>query len=150
MEYAGSLLNFAWLAVCLAAFTWFLASAGRRSACSQRLLMCRALALGLALVSLFPCVSATDDSVRLTVLNSKYSSTSTQRTWDAHHTSTEILATLVGMLEELEAAQVATVIALIVSLCLFALALSLQVASLDRFLPSCAGRAPPCFSPVSL
>jgi hypothetical protein len=151
MEYASSLLNIAWLAVCLAAFTWFLVSTGRRHRCSRRVLMCRAMALGLALVSLFPCVSASDDAIRLTLLNSQFSADSPdQLSRPDSNPSTELLATLVGLLEVLESAQVTAVLVLSVSLCLFALALALHPASSERFLPACPGRAPPCWSPVSL
>jgi hypothetical protein len=151
MEYASSLLNIAWLAVCVAAFTWFLVSTGRRHRCSPRVLMCRALALGLALVSLFPCVSASDDAIRLTQLNAQFSGDSPdQLSLPGSHAGTELLATLVGLLEVLESAQVTAALALSVSLCLFALALALHPASSDRFLPACPGRAPPGWSPVSL
>jgi hypothetical protein len=50
----------------------------------------------------------------------------------------------------LESAQVTAVLAITVSLCLFTLALAIHPESLDRFLPSCAGRAPPRYSRVSL
>src|ERR1700722_2003081 len=144
MEYANSLLNLAWLALCVAAFTWFLVSTSRRGVSSRRLVMGRALALALALVSLFPCVSASDDSVRLALLNAQASAdTSGHSSWNAQHSSTEMLAILVGLLEVLESAQVSVILALTIALCVFALALTIHPASLDRFLPSCAGRAPP-------
>src|SRR6266853_2549444 len=151
MGSASSVLNIAWFAVCLAAFTWFLVSTGRRHRCSRRVLMCRALALGLALVSLFPCVSASDDSIRLILLNSQFSGDEPdQLSRPNSHSSTELLATLVGLLEVLESAQVTIVIVLTVSLCLFALAFALRPVSLDRFLPACPGRAPPYCALVSL
>jgi hypothetical protein len=152
MEYANSVLNFAWVAVCIAAFTWFLVSTGRRREGNRRILMCRALALGLALVSLFPCVSASDDSVRMALLDAQFAADSPdQSSWSAHHKSAdEILAILARLLEVLESAQVTVVLALSVSLCLFALALALSPASADRFLPSCPGRAPPCAPSVTL
>ena len=150
MEYAGSVLNIAWLAVCLAAFAWFLVSTGRRHPCSRRVLMCRALALGLALVSLFPCVSASDDSIRLILLNSQFSGDEPDQLSRADsHSSTQPLAALVGLLEVLESAQVTIVLVLSVTLCLFALALTLRPVSLDRFLPACPGRAPPYWSLAS-
>src|SRR5579863_3961932 len=103
MEYANSLLNLAWLALCIAAFTWLLVSTRRRGESSGRLVMGRALALALALVSLFPCVSASDDSVRLALLNAQASAdTSGHSSWGAQHPSTEMLAILVGLLEVLE------------------------------------------------
>ena len=144
MEYAGSVLNIAWLAVCLAAFTWFLVSTGRQRRSSRRTLMGRALALGLALVSLFPCVSASDDSIRLTLLNSQFSGDAPDQLFGPDsHPGTELLATLVGLLEVLESAQVTVVLLLSISLCLFALALALHFIGSDRFLPACPGRAPP-------
>jgi len=108
--------------------------------------MGRALALGLALVSLFPCVSASDDSVRLALMDAQAAADSPgHSSWSTQHPSTEMLAILVGLLEVLESAQVTAVLALIISLCLFTLALAIHPESLDRFLPSCAGRAPPNF-----
>jgi hypothetical protein len=151
MEYANSLLNFAWLALCIAAFTWFLLSTRRRGVSSRRLVMGRALALSLALVSLFPCVSASDDSVRLALLNAQASAdTSGHSSWSARPASTEMLAILVGLLEVLESAQVSAVLALAIALCVFSLALTIHPHSLDRFLPSCAGRAPPASLTASL
>jgi len=144
MGYANSLLNLAWLALCVAAFTWFLVSTSRRGVSSRRLVLGRALALSLALVSLFPCVSASDDAVRLALLNAQASAnTSGHSTWSARHASTEMLAILVGLLEVLESAQVSAILALTIALCVFSLALTVHPNSLDRFLPSCAGRAPP-------
>src|ERR1700681_4668421 len=120
MEHANSLLNFAWMALCIAAFTWFLVSTSQRGISSHRLVMGRALALGLALVSLFPCVSASDDSVRLALMNEQASADSPGHTsWSAKHSSTETLAILVGLLEVLESAQVTAVLVLGISLCLF-------------------------------
>jgi hypothetical protein len=66
-----------------------------------------------------------------------------QSSWSSQHSSTEMLAILVGLLEVLESAQVTAILAITVSLCLFTLALAIHPESLDRFLPSCAGRAPP-------
>ena len=144
MEFANSLLNLAWLALCVAAFTWFLVSTIRRGVLNRRLVLGRALALGLALVSLFPCVSASDDSMRLALLNAQASAnTSGHSSWNAQHSSTEMLAILVGLLEVLESAQVSVILALTIALCVFSLALAIHPDSLDRFLPSCAGRAPP-------
>jgi hypothetical protein len=151
MVYANSLLNLAWVALCVAAFTWFLVSNRRRAASSGRLVMGRGLALALALVSLFPCVSASDDSVRLALLNAQASADpSGHSSWSAQHSSTEMLAILVGLLEVLESAQVSAILALAIALCLFSLALTLHPDSLDRFLPSCAGRAPPASLTASL
>src|SRR5256885_15829794 len=104
MEYASSLLNLAWVVVSVAAFTWFLVSTGRRREGSRRVLMCRALALGLALVSLFPSVSASDDSIRMALLDAQSAADSPdQPSWSAHHKpADEILAILARLLEVLE------------------------------------------------
>ena len=137
-------MNLAWVALCIAAFTWLLVSTRRRVVSSRRLVLGRALALSLALVSLFPCVSASDDSVRLALLNAQASANTTgHSSWSARHASTEMLAILVGLLEVLESAQVTAILALTIALCVFSLALAVHPNSLDRFLPSCAGRAPP-------
>jgi len=50
----------------------------------------------------------------------------------------------------LESAEVSAILALAIALCVFSLALAIQPASLDRFLPSCAGRAPPASLTASL
>jgi hypothetical protein len=106
----------------------------------------RALALGLALVSLFPCVSASDDSVQITLLDSQTADASANSALvNAHHKSgDEILGILAGLLEVLESAQVSAILSLTIYLCSFAMAFALAPSSTDRFLPSCPGRAPPC------
>jgi hypothetical protein len=150
--YADSRLNLAWAGVSVAAFLWFLISGRHRHSCySRRALMCQALALGLALVSLFPCISASDDAARLALLNAQLSSDSGGQ-WSGtdDRTDTQTLATLVGLLETLESSQIAVVILLNIVLSLFAFAFAARVAGVDRFLPSCAGRAPPLSSVVSL
>src|SRR5262245_36403794 len=123
MDFAGTCLNIVWAALGLAAFTWFLASAGRRHTYSRKALTCRALALGLALVSLFPCVSISDDAARIALLNTQPDAEAPGHlSWAGHASNTEFLATLVGLLEVLDAAQVSAVIVLSISLCLFAMA----------------------------
>ena len=118
---------------------------------NRRLFLGRALALSVALVSLFPCVSASDDSVRLALLNAQALADSPgHSSWSTQHPSTETLAILVGLLEVLESAQVTAVLAISVFLCLFTLALAIHPESLDRFLPSCAGRAPPPSPPAAV
>src|ERR1700691_6176688 len=106
MDFANSLLNLVWLALCFAPFSCFLVSARLRGVSSRRLVMGRALALSLALVSLFPCVSASDDSVRMALLNAQASADNSGRSsWSAPRSSTEMLAILVSLLEVLESAQ---------------------------------------------
>jgi hypothetical protein len=141
MLYADTMLNLAWAAVCLAAFAWFIAVEKRRV--SRRQLISRAVALSLALVSLFPCVSASDDAVRLQF----FSANATD-----HHSSgapqpdKKNLGTLVRLLEALDSVQVAVVLVLCFCLYLFAVALAEIRESLDRFLPIRAGRAPPAIA----
>src|SRR4051794_18954591 len=65
MVYVNTMLNLAWAAVCLATFAWFIGFERRRAAGTRRARTYRALAISLALVSLFPCVSASDDLVRM-------------------------------------------------------------------------------------
>jgi hypothetical protein len=144
MENAYTVLNLLWSAVCVSAFTWFLASINWQAK-SGPMAPRRALALGLALVSLFPCVSASDDSVQITLLDTQAAADSTdQSRWSVQHkTGDEILAILAGLLEVLESAQVAAILSLVISLCMFVLALFQVQMGTDRFLPSCAGRAPP-------
>src|SRR5262245_26970827 len=120
--HADALLNLAWAAVCLAAFAWFLGFERRRASGSRR---SRAIALSLALVSLFPCVSASDDSVRLQFLGSGASAPDTP----GHRPvpgnpppDKKTLGTLVRLLEALESVQLAVSLVLSVFLCAVALA----------------------------
>ena len=137
--YADTILNFAWAALCLAAFAWFVSVEKRRV--FRGAIISRAVALSLALVSLFPCVSASDDAVRLQFFSAA--------TNDAHHPANtpqpdkKNLATLVRLLEALDSVQITVSLILCLCLCLFALALIETHKSLDRFLPIRAGRAPP-------
>jgi hypothetical protein len=135
MLYADTILNLAWASVCLTAFIWFLAAEQRRS--SRRRITVRAVALILALVSLFPCVSATDDAVRLQFFSTK---------GDHHQPDKKNLGTLVRLLEALDAVQITVTFALCFCLYLFALALTETHQSLERFLPIRAGRAPPAIA----
>ncbi|SRR6266849_8897617 len=146
IPYADALLNLVWAAVCLAAFAWFLTFERRRIYGSKRALRYRALALSLALVSLFPCVSASDDSVRLQF----FGAGANVPAMPGHRpvpgsppADKKTLGTLVRLLEALESVQLTVSLVLSVVLCSFALALIESHQSLDRFLPTRAGRAPP-------
>jgi hypothetical protein len=146
IPYADALLNLAWAAVCLAAFAWFLAFERRRASGSRRALRYRAIALSLALVSLFPCVSASDDSVRLQFFGSGATVPDTPGHRPAPGSpppDKKTLGTLVRLLETLESVQIAVSLVLSVVLCAVALALIERHRSLERFLPARAGRAPP-------
>lgn len=151
--YADAILNLAWAALCLAAFAWFIVFESRRKRINRRALRYRAVALGLALVSLFPCVSASDDSVRLQFMGMNAAAPqdagSHKSPAPANDSSEKkALATLVRLLEALDSVQVTVALALSVVLCLFAVAIVETHRSLERFLPARAGRAPPFELPV--
>jgi hypothetical protein len=139
--FADTILNLVWAAVCVAAFTCFFAYQRQR-------IVYRALALAIALVSLFPCVSASDDWVRLQFLGSASHNQGNPKDSTGDQPDQKSLATLVRMLEALDSVQVGVALALSVVLCLFALAVVRTYRSLDRFLPARAGRAPPLSIPV--
>ena len=136
--YADTILNLAWAAVCVAAFAWFIAVERRRI--SRGALISRAVALGLALVSLFPCVSASDDAVRLQFLSTAGDHSKAPPNPESEKKN---LATLVRLLEALDSVQVTVSLVLCFCLLLFALALIEVHDSLDRVLLIRAGRAPP-------
>jgi hypothetical protein len=148
VPYVNGVLNCAWAAVCLGAFTCLLRMEIGRACGTRRAVTHRVLALSLALVSLFPCVSASDDSVRL-----QFFRYATGAQTDQTHRPSPVgqttpldkktLATLVRLLEALESVQIGVCLVLSITLCLFALAFIETHTSLERFLPIRAGRAPP-------
>lgn len=138
MFFAGAVLNLAWATVCLTAFIWFIAAEHKRA--SRRAIISRAVALGLALVSLFPCVSATDDAVRLQFFADQHHAPK------APHPDKKNFGTLVRLLEALDSVQISVTFALCFCLYLFALALIETHQSLERFFPIRAGRAPPALA----
>jgi len=139
--YADAILNLAWAAVCVAAFAWFVAVERRRI--SRGALISRALALGLALVSLFPCVSASDDAVRLQFLSTAGDHSKTPENPEPDKKN---LGTLVRLLEALDSVQVTVSLVLCFCLYLFAFALIEVHESLDRFSAIRPGRAPPAIA----
>jgi hypothetical protein len=156
--FVNAILNLSWAAVCLAAFAWLIAFEKRRERGSLRSITYRAIALSLALVSLFPCVSASDDSVRLQFFDTSsdlagasatpHDSGSPEKAPPSGEQSDKkALGTLVRMLEALDSVQITVSLALYIVLCLFAVAQVEKHRSLDRFLPARAGRAPPVLNP---
>lgn len=137
--YADTILNLAWAAVCLAAFGWFI-SVERRRAC-RRAIISRAVALSLALVSLFPCVSASDDAVRSQFFSANLGDS--QHPSNTPQPDKKSLGTLVRLLEALDSVQITVSLVLCFCLYLFALALIETHKSIERCLPIRAGRAPP-------
>ena len=158
--FIEAILNLAWAAICLTAFTWLIAVEKRCGQAGGRTIVYRAVALSLALVSLFPCVSASDDWVRLqflaanaapnTAANTEGLPAGSQHKLPASgdQPDSKAFVLLVRMLEALDSVQVTVALALSVVLSLFALALIETHRSLDRFLPARAGRAPPFSIPV--
>ena len=142
--YADSLLNWGWTGICLAAFAWFLISAWKGRLHDRRANPRQAIALALALVSLFPCISASDDTARLKYLSLQggpdsptYSSAGSQRN------DNERLTTLVRLLEVLEACQAAVTKLFSLVLTLFALVAVLRLSRTECVSPWHAGRSPP-------
>lgn len=108
--------------------------------------VCRTLAISLACISLFPCVSASDDSVRFRYFESTRSD---PRHPDGDHSkkpAEKSLATLVRLLEALESVQVSALWVLAVALGFYILATVQWNPGKEHFLPRRLGRAPPAFS----
>lgn len=151
MSYVDTTLNLAWAIVCMGAFGWFIGFERLRASGARRAITYRAVAIGLSLVSLFPCVSASDDSMRLQFFGAVATPADSQKQHPAPAHSQpdkKTLGTLVRLLEALDSVQIGISLVLSVMLCLFALALIETHKSLDRFIPTHAGRGPPSL-PVS-
>lgn len=146
--FVNAILNLVWAAICLAAFAWLISVEKRRGQASRRTIIYRAVALSLALVSLFPCVSASDDWVRLQFLNGGSSAGDSHKIPASPDQSEKKALGMLGrLLEALDSVQITVSFAFSIILCLFALALAETHSSLDRFLPARAGRAPPASNP---
>lgn len=143
MLYADVLLNTVWALVCAGALIYHFNREARRSSSTSWMRTCRALAVILAAVSLFPCVSASDDAVRTQYFES--TQTDPQHPQDGQHRKTpeKSLATLVRLLEALDSAQIAVVWVLAVALCFFALVSIQRRPGIESFLIRRPGRSPP-------
>src|SRR5258706_14986890 len=106
MAYVDTMLNLAWALVCLATFGWFIRSERRRASDTRRALKYRALALSLALVSLFPCVSASDDWVRMQFFTSGAAPADPHQSPLNSQSDKKTLGTLVRLLEALDSVQI--------------------------------------------
>ena len=135
-------LNGLWAGFCLLALVYFfLRERGSRSTSAwQR--SCRFLAVVLACVSLFPCVSSSDDSVRFQYLQSAHRQQH-RPNGDQSNSPDRSLATLVRLLEALESVQISIGWIIAVTLFSFALISARRQRSTDRVLPRQSGRAPP-------
>ena len=134
MVQADTILNVVWALVCLSAAGAFLRAERHRHSSKRT---ARALAVFLCGVSLFPCVSASDDSIYFRFLDSSGQS----RNSGSGPEKTQ--ATLVRMLEALESVQVPVIWSLAVVLCFFSLLVTRALKSLVRVAPQSAGRDPP-------
>lgn len=135
-------LNLVWALFCVGALVYHIRSEHRRIATgSPRGRAIRALALFLAVVSLFPCVSASDDSVRLEYLGSTSAPGHTSGHSKQSHSKS--LAALVRLLEALESVQIPLIWALAVNLFFVTLVLVERRTGRDRSTPTRSGRAPP-------
>lgn len=142
--YTDSLLNWGWTGICLAAFVWFLISAWKGRLHNRHTNPRQAIALALALVSLFPCISASDDSARLKNWNLPGSPDSPSFGADnSSRNDNDRLNALVRLLEVLEAGQAAVTKLFSLVLTLFALVAALRLRRTECVSPWHAGRSPP-------
>jgi hypothetical protein len=141
--HADAILNTLWVLVCAGALVYHFRHEARRTRSTSWTRTCRTLAVLLAAVSLFPCVSASDDEAR----NRYFESTQA----DPHHpqngqpkkSQEQSLATLVRLLEALESVQIALIWVLAVALCFFALVAVQWRPYIESFLVRRPGRSPP-------
>ena len=137
-------LNLLWALFCVAALVFHVRSERQRTrAGSGKARVIRAVAVFVAAVSLFPCVSASDDSVRFEYLGSTQGAPSPLHPNQSKENPGKSLATLVRLLETLESVQVPLIWALWINLCFFALVLVEWRKGQDRMAPRRFGRAPP-------
>ena len=132
-----TILNLAWLLLAASSVAYCAALARQRQSKSRFWQRVRpGLALFIVAVSLFPCISATDDSLRFELISANL-----QDHGDSGSPKTS--TNLVRLLETLESFQVSVFQA--VYLVLFALSLVFlaRLHSRDRFLPAWSSRGPP-------
>lgn len=134
MFQADTILNLVWALVCLSAAAVFLRAECRRHAGNRT---ARALAVFLCGIALFPCVSASDDSVCFQFFDARNHS---RNSGSAPEKSQ---AALVRLLEALESVQIPAIWSLAVVLCFFSLIFTRVFKSLIRLAPHKAGRDPP-------
>ena len=95
--HADTLLNLAWAAICISALVWQWHRGGKQIRFTRG-----GMAVFLAAVALFPCISASDDLVRLREMNDY------QGVGQSLRKSTADLVPLTLQLEDLEHAQAAS------------------------------------------
>lgn len=143
MFHADAILNAAWVLVCAGALLYYLRQEARRAGSSSWTRTCRALAILLAAVSLFPCVSASDDEARSRYFESTHVDPHHPQNGHPKKSQEQSLATLVRLLEALESVQVGLIWVLSVALCFFSLVAVQWRAGIESFLVLRPGRSPP-------
>jgi hypothetical protein len=141
--HADAILNTLWALVCAGALIYHFGREARRSFSNSWTRTCRTVAVLLAAVSLFPCVSATDDAVRAQYFESTQSDPHHPQDGQPRKAPEKSLATLVRLLEALESVQIALIWVLAVALCSFALVAVLWRPGIESFLIRRPGRSPP-------
>jgi hypothetical protein len=135
-------LNLLWALFCVGALVYHIRSERRRgNSGTRRASAIRALAIFLAVVSLFPCVSSSDDSIRFEYMG--YSQSPANHSNESKQGPGTALATLVRLLESLDSVQIPLILVLLINLCFFSLVLVVWRKGQDRPVPMRSGRAPP-------
>jgi hypothetical protein len=136
MNSIDTFLNLAWACLCAGALGYFWQD---RRATARRPVICsrRTLSVILAAVSLFPCISATDDRVRLSDIDWNPS----QQAAFEHSPSQNLLLSL--QLEDPEHGQTTEPFLLTFTACFFVIARLEPRKMVRQFSYSSRGRAPP-------
>lgn len=140
MNYIDTALNSAWALLCVGALVFhFIRERGNSHAHTQRVRAIRMLSVFLAAVSLFPCISASDDGIRLRDLAAGIPQEA------AFNQSRAGNLPLLAQLEDLEHAQTSTPFVLVLVLCFFIMVHMEQSGILRCFHADSQSRAPPAF-----
>jgi hypothetical protein len=133
-----SVLNLAWALLCVTVLaTHWIRERRSASLRTQRVRVQRLLSVILAVISLFPCISASDDGIRLRDL---INGPPSQQAFTA---STNGNLPLTAQLEDLEHAQIAVPFRLVLVLCFLLLVTSERSESLLNFHVDSLTRGPP-------
>lgn len=139
-----SALNLVWALAAVVALGVFAVSERRRRRGATFTARCRrGLAVFVAAVALFPCISASDDLVRFEAMQAGLGTRTAIQNQVAANSSDKPALYLARLLEALENFQISTAVSLLAALCFFAVVRIRFSRGRDRFLPSRASRAPP-------
>ncbi len=137
-------LNFSWALIGVFALCLFLAAERRRSAiCAAGGRMRRFFAVVVVILSLFPCVSASDDVLGLSYLRTDRPGNNSHNTSFPDSGKEKSAIQLAHLLQSLENLQVCAFFALLCSFSFFCLVFLSRRGSFMRQVPCAAGRAPP-------